>query len=641
MINYDYKKLCPFKWFVLQNFPFIEEDFDAITNYQLFCKLGEEINKIINSVNNAGEQIENLTNAFNSLETYVNNYFENLDVQDEINNKLDEMAENGELINLIAEYLNLGAVLTFNTVSDMVNSESLVSGSVARTLGRSTINDMKGATYKIVTLMSHVADGINTISLGHDDLYAQLIYENKITTLDTLQTLKSATNLTKYDFIKTLGYNSINDGGNGFYYIVDELEEEESANNGNIVELQNNLYAKLIIDDIVNVKQFGAIGDNETDDSTAIQNAINYSSLHDYKKIYIPNGEYKLTSKLTTPQAFNQPIISGENTQKTKLIAGGESAIKFKGGSGQLCNSYLENITITGNGENIGVELEGVCGYNIINCHFGSLQTGVLMHNNASGEFTEFCQIINSRFNSGCHTVLEYKHTNGTESFHGSGLVNSNMVQAQDESNYKIIIGEGCMVYNAPLTFSCWKNNTAKALIVNNAGGTLKQTFYGNINLEIATQGGQLIVDTGAIYFNGNIACLGQSIVKDNIILCDFMQVNANRSITTQRKNSLKNFQLNAATTNICYVAAGTSKIVHIVLSAPMYEYQYTLLLTGTRAQENVTVTQLAAGEGFNQAGYGACTFGHSGRNLTITNSNFASHTVSCNVYECPISYEQ
>ena len=36
--NYKYKKLYPFKWFVLENFPFIEEDFDAITNWQLFCK---------------------------------------------------------------------------------------------------------------------------------------------------------------------------------------------------------------------------------------------------------------------------------------------------------------------------------------------------------------------------------------------------------------------------------------------------------------------------------------------------------------------------------------------------------------------------------------------------------------------------
>ena len=67
-INYEYKKLCPFKWFVLENFPFIEADFDALTNWQLFCKLGQEMNKIITSVNLSGEQIEKLTESFNNLQ---------------------------------------------------------------------------------------------------------------------------------------------------------------------------------------------------------------------------------------------------------------------------------------------------------------------------------------------------------------------------------------------------------------------------------------------------------------------------------------------------------------------------------------------------------------------------------------------
>lgn len=101
MNNFNYKNLCPFKWFVLQNFPFIEADFDAITNWQLFCKLGEEMNKIIEKVNQAGEQTENLTNAFIELQNYVNNYFENLDIQEEVNTKLDEMAGDGTLEEII------------------------------------------------------------------------------------------------------------------------------------------------------------------------------------------------------------------------------------------------------------------------------------------------------------------------------------------------------------------------------------------------------------------------------------------------------------------------------------------------------------------------------------------------------------
>lgn len=105
-LTYDYKPLPPFKWFVLQNFPFIEADFDALTNWELMCKLGNEINKLIDSQNMTGEQIENLTNAFNSLKDYVDNYFDNLDVQEEINAKLDEMAENGEFDEYFKSFLS-------------------------------------------------------------------------------------------------------------------------------------------------------------------------------------------------------------------------------------------------------------------------------------------------------------------------------------------------------------------------------------------------------------------------------------------------------------------------------------------------------------------------------------------------------
>lgn len=132
MNKFEYNKLTPFKWFVLENFPFIEADFDALTDWQLFCKLGKEINKIIESQNLVGKQAEELTNAFNDLQNYVNNYFDNLDVQDEINNKLNEMAKSGELDELVGKYVTNDIQLQIDSINEEIknikNEEIIIVG---------------------------------------------------------------------------------------------------------------------------------------------------------------------------------------------------------------------------------------------------------------------------------------------------------------------------------------------------------------------------------------------------------------------------------------------------------------------------------------------------------------------------------
>lgn len=118
MNNFDYKYMTPFKWFVLENFPFIENDFEAINNYRLFSKVVEYLNKMKDNVNLTGQQMENLTNAMIELQDYVNNYFNNLDIQDEINNKLDEMATDGTLENIINQEI-------FGELNNKVDNEKL------------------------------------------------------------------------------------------------------------------------------------------------------------------------------------------------------------------------------------------------------------------------------------------------------------------------------------------------------------------------------------------------------------------------------------------------------------------------------------------------------------------------------------
>ena len=168
--NKDYKAYGPFKLWTIENFPFIEEDFDAITNYQLWCKIVENMKKLIENQTTLEISQKEVINAFNELETYVNNYFENLDIQTEIDNKLDEMAESGELVDIIAQYLDLAGVLSFNTISDLHNAENLANGSIAYTLGQNTYNDGKGAFYKIrLVTTSDVIDEFNIVSIVADN----------------------------------------------------------------------------------------------------------------------------------------------------------------------------------------------------------------------------------------------------------------------------------------------------------------------------------------------------------------------------------------------------------------------------------------------------------------------------------------
>lgn len=148
------QKIPPFKWFILENFPYIEEDFDALTNWQLFCKLGKEMNKIIEKCNLTGEQVERLTTAFNELKAYIDDYFENLDLQDEVNTKLDEMAESGELADIIAQYLQLNGIFGYDTKSDMKSAKNLVAGSICKTLGNLTYDDGQGAFYRVRNVLT-------------------------------------------------------------------------------------------------------------------------------------------------------------------------------------------------------------------------------------------------------------------------------------------------------------------------------------------------------------------------------------------------------------------------------------------------------------------------------------------------------
>ena len=305
MNKFEYKNLTPFKWFVLENFPFIEADFDALTEWQLFCKLGKEINKIIDSQNAVGTEMEKFSQAFVELQNYVNNYFENLDVQDEINNKLNEMATDGTLDEIIGKYITNTILRIYKTVSEMKNDTSLQANMIC----------------------------------------------------------------------KTQGFYEMGDNGASYYIIL----ENQTANESDIIELNNGLFAKFIQNtNVINVKQFGCKEDGQTDDSDKLQNLINYAELNNFPTITGNKQNLLITKTIYVPAYANLKNIyfytnsPASNFRNYMIFINYDTTTRdWKINYPHACKGTMENCQLTNN--NVSNIINGI--YNCANNNFINIQT--------------------------------------------------------------------------------------------------------------------------------------------------------------------------------------------------------------------------------------------------------------------------
>lgn len=102
------KKLSPFKNLLITvgNLP---------TAYIESMSYYEGLTYLVNYIcNNIDPNVKANTEAITELQEYVSSYFDNLDVQEEIDNKLDEMASDGTLAEIINEQV-------FDTLNDRID----------------------------------------------------------------------------------------------------------------------------------------------------------------------------------------------------------------------------------------------------------------------------------------------------------------------------------------------------------------------------------------------------------------------------------------------------------------------------------------------------------------------------------------
>jgi len=123
----------------------------------------------------------------------------------------------------------------------------------------------------------------------------------------------------------------------------------------------------------LNVRQWGAVGDGVTDDTVAIQTAINVGTAAG-NAIYFPNGNYRITSTLTLP---TNSVLIGENKRTTYLTASGKTfpVLDIIGQYSEIRNLYIR-------GGSVGIQRIKAVGAdtNIVdNCQIQSNRIGILL----------------------------------------------------------------------------------------------------------------------------------------------------------------------------------------------------------------------------------------------------------------------
>ncbi len=97
--------LPPFKAFLASNLPSVFDN--TLSYYDELTKLIAYLEHVVvPAVDSNTEALNALSKLVNDLKTYVEDYFKDLDVQEEINNKLDQMAEDGTFDSIFQKYLN-------------------------------------------------------------------------------------------------------------------------------------------------------------------------------------------------------------------------------------------------------------------------------------------------------------------------------------------------------------------------------------------------------------------------------------------------------------------------------------------------------------------------------------------------------
>lgn len=167
------------------------------------------------------------------------------------------------------------------------------------------LNTTNPLTYKTPTALSKYFKSVK-FKDSTGDIYDVLV-NNGVTDLENILGANIVVESTSMDMLSdtkliggmtvlTKGYHSVGDGGSCVYNIRGKIAGD--VDNGYVRFISNNLVADPVEFGEVNVKCWGAYGDNEHDDYTALQGFFTYI-ISEFKTPFVPDGEYMFSKTIT------------------------------------------------------------------------------------------------------------------------------------------------------------------------------------------------------------------------------------------------------------------------------------------------------------------------------------------------------
>jgi hypothetical protein len=345
-LTYEEQLLWMFNYLENTIIPKINEQVEAINSQT------DYINEAVASQNaEIQEQYETLTGLFNQLKDYVDNYFDNLDVQDEINNKLDEMVEDG----------------TFDVIFAQLDEK---------------IGDLSSLT---TTDTSSIVGAVNEID-SHADTNASAIGNLSNLTTEAKNNLVSAVNEVNAVIDEEIGHlsNLTTEAKSNVVSAINEVDSHADTNASNIGILsaltttaKDNLVAsnnEIVDRSSTAINKLGVIYSTEysslnstnnftlESDVDTISGAIHYTTIlenihlsFNFKNTFtLTAGTSKLIATLNQPTARTiqggHAVIMLDNGQACDCVILGSSTIKIyikspvSYSAGEISSAYISNL---------------------------------------------------------------------------------------------------------------------------------------------------------------------------------------------------------------------------------------------------------------------------------------------------------